>query len=615
MLVGAGLGSGSAYGADRTVGPGKTYATIQAAYNAADSGDTITVDDGTYAEDGGSGYLALTSDKNITIRSASGTATGVIVKAASSTSTVVCHTNGNLTLENLTIDGTGLTSISFGALHSNASSDNVTCTGCIWQNVPVPAKCFYNITGSNGTITFTGCTIAGGEIGLNLHATTTALVIDSTTITPAASGSLDCVAINTLSTVGSLTISNGSVLTAPLRSGLYIDKDCPSVTISDSTITGGTSANADAIHLNTADTVGTLSISGSTITCRGASGTCGALEIGGTATTLKITNGSTLDGGANGVGLLGYDGANFGMATWIYARDSTFTSSGMQAIYLQRSYNQIDIRDCTITSGDNGGSAAVFGTDPADTDADNPAPMGNLFFWGNTVTKTGTDGHCVLFGNGCGYGSIIGNTFIGGDWGLVIKGSRLHVLYNGVYTSASTPAATLASAQNCVFAHNTVVNGGGTAFHMGNDARTTTPPSALYNTVVNNVCQSTGGVALALDAGEYDDCVLDYNCYWRTDAGNLATVSGTACADLAAIRARWLALYAAETYGLNDAASVSVFPGVMHPSGGVFAVSPGSPVIGAGLGSGTMGSYAYPGYDPRWIDAGRMPGGPRRGRD
>ncbi len=599
-------GASAATAADRTVGSGKTYANIQDAYTAASSGDTITVDDGTYAENGTGGLLLLNADKNITIRSASQTASGVVIKAASSTNSVILHSNGNVTLQNVTIDGTGLTSATFGALHSNASGDDLTCTGVVWQNVPVASTCFYNITGSNGTVTFTGCTIAGGFIGVQLHATTTAVIIDSSSITPA--GTEDAVRVNTLSTIGTLTIRNGSVLTAPTRAALYVDKSVTTINITDSTLTGGTAANADAIHIHTGDTVTTLNISGSTVTARGASGTVGALEIGGTITTLKITASSTLAGGATGVGLLGYDGTNYGAGTWLKVRDSTITSGDQNAVYLQRAYNQIDFRDSTFTAGDSAAAVVVFGTDPADTDADNASPLGNIHFWGNTVTKTGASGHCALFGNGCGYGSVVGNTFTGGDWGLVVKGSRLFIQGNEVYTSAATPAMTLAGAQNCWAAGNTIVNGGGTGLHIGNDARTTTPPSALYNVVSNNIVQATGGVPLVTDAGEYDDCVLDYNLYYRTDSGNLGTISGTGCPDLAAIQARWLALYAAEGYGLNDAHSVSVDPLLVYPAGGVFAITSNSPAIGAAYGGGTLGAWQFPGYDYHWIDGAKRRG-------
>lgn len=598
-------GASAATAADRTVGSGKTYATIQDAYTAASSNDTITVDDGTYAENGAGGSLVLNADKNVTIRSSSGNAAGVIIKAASSTATVVSHTNGNITLENVTVDATNLSNNNFGALFSNASGDNITCTGVVFSNVATSTQAVMTIAGTNGTLTFTGCTIPTGKIAMRILAGFTTLIIDSSTVT--CTGAFDALLLGATGTT--VTIRNGSTITAGTRAGIWIGPGTiTTLNVTDSTVTGGTAANADAIHLDTGGTVTTLNISGSTVTARGASGTVGALEIGGTVTTLKITASSTLAGGATGVGLLGYDGTNYGAGTWLKVRDSTITSGDQNAVYLQRAYNQIDFRDSTFTAGDSAAAVVVFGTDPADTDADNASPLGNIHFWGNTVTKTGASGHCALFGNGCGYGSVVGNTFTGGDWGLVVKGSRLFIQGNEVYTSAATPAMTLAGAQNCWAAGNTIVNGGGTGLHIGNDARTTTPPSALYNVVSNNIVQATGGVPLVTDAGEYDDCVLDYNLYYRTDSGNLGTISGTGCPDLAAIQARWLALYAAEGYGLNDAHSVSVDPLLVYPAGGVFAITSNSPAIGAAYGGGTLGAWQFPGYDYHWIDGAKRRG-------
>lgn len=90
-----------AYGATRSVGPGKTYATPSLAAAAAQSGDIIAIDAGTYTDN-----TATWSASNLTIRSVGGTAhmrwlTGQIPNGKA----IWVITGANTTIENIEFSG------------------------------------------------------------------------------------------------------------------------------------------------------------------------------------------------------------------------------------------------------------------------------------------------------------------------------------------------------------------------------------------------------------------------------------------------------------------------------------------------------------------------------
>lgn len=609
------------------VGCGDTQAnacdTIQYAYNAASSGDTISVAAGTYAEDDAVQHnLYMDEAKDITIVSTSGVAADVVIKAASATTAAVDYRLGtHMTIRDVTFDGTGLTAGNNGVLRiGNAVANGVLeVSGCVWQNVDNAASCVYGTTGgSMASMTFTNCTMVGGVAGIRDYTTNTLLVIDSSTVAPADRATAAALRLQSAHT--SVIIRNGSTLTGNnnghgiLNTGDVVQG---SISITDSTVQSGTGSAADAIHLETGDTVTLLTIDNSTVTCRASGGQASAIELGGTATTIKIINGCTIDGGDNGAGLCGYDGTNYGTGTWIYCRDSTFTG-GLIPFWVPKYYAQVDVENCTFRGPDNSNNVVRLGVEVAAPGQENDHPLGLVRWVGNTVAKTGSSGHAMLFGDGCGSGLVTRNHISGGDYGIVVKSDNLEFAYNDIYHTGTNVGFYLAGAQECRVHHNSVYSTSGHAFDC--DQNQLTDP-CTHNVVTNNlfVTMASGANYAVLygngGSGDADEDQIDYNLYYAPHATKAFHIHGTDYATLAQYQAGWAAKYPSELFARNDANSVWGDPGWVYPGGGRFEVVPGSLAIGRAIGGGTLGAFSYLGYDPRWIDAGRMPGGPRRGRD
>lgn len=575
---------------DRTVGSGKSYANIQAAYAAAESGDTITVDDGTYAEDGTGGLLLLDADIAITIRSATGTATACIIRAASATSGVISHANGNLTLQHLTVDGTGVTGVGSTAIYSEASGDNITLTGVLSDNLGANTSFLNATTGTNGTITLTGCTVVSLTSGLIFASATTTVIIDSTTISAVTPVSLGA-AITTA------TIRNESALTATTGHGLTIAGNVTvgALNVTDSTITGGTGAGSDGIHLDTGDTVTTLTISGSAILCAAESGAAAALEIGGTCTALSVADSSTLSGGDAGVGLAAWDGTNYAAGTWLKLRGSTISSTGLSALVIPQALLQVDISGCTISSSDSADAAMILGEATVAEGSENAAPLGMLRFSDNSVSKAGTTGNCAHFGSGCGKGVVEGNQFTGGAMTVAIEFDYLKFAFNRVYNAAADGAAvSLLGAQYCVLRNNSIYTTGATALFFGpNNLADVTQ----QNFITNNIVVSTKATGQAIyhggEGGDSDavDNVLDYNLYYvPSNATSPFEITSTVYATLALLKAGWLAKYPGKIASLNDANSLYGNPYLIAPVSGNWNILRSSPAFGAASDGGDIGA-------------------------
>jgi len=148
-----------------TVGSGKTYSTIAAAIAAAQNGDTINVDAGTYTND----YASI--DKDITLQGVGGrvemVSTGPI-----SNGKAIFVTNGNVTINNFDFsgaqvsdeNGAGIKEESGNLVLNNDGFFN-NQMGVLTGNIDTAT-----LTVNNSEFAYSGVDSADGSIGHNLYA-------------------------------------------------------------------------------------------------------------------------------------------------------------------------------------------------------------------------------------------------------------------------------------------------------------------------------------------------------------------------------------------------------------------------------------------------------------
>lgn len=598
-------------GCNDEAGCGDTIAnacdTIEYAYtNRASSGDIISVGDGTYVENSGSNYLAIDLSKNVTIQPTDSPG-AVTIKNNGSTQYVVYHTNGNLTLSGITLDGTNVTTTTTGVVHSNASADDLTLTNCTWSNMGAGANCLYTLTGTNGTITIDGCTMTSAGFGVRINNALTSLVMIDTTVdsssgttgpimlgntgpttTTLTNCTFTCAATHCLniSCNTTLTATNCAFSTATNGHGVNVDNcNPPSITLINCTGTGGTSSSRDGLHIDSGDSVGTLTITGGTYTGRATSGSGGGIEFAGTVGKAILT-GVTIDGSSsNSFGIVGYDGSNYATIGYLRLEECIISASTLNPFYLPKNISGLDIVGCTINGSNSGATCGTVGIETA-LGAPNANPNGYLRFVGNTCTKAGTIGHNILFGDGCGIGLIADNTFVGGGYGPIFKAHDLEIAYNKVYHTGPHAAFYLSGAKRC-FAHNNSVyttSGHGILFNP-NQLPATTENCVVTNNIFFTASASQSAAYFgSLDETSADNCIIDYNLYYApNNVTNPFIIHNTNYATFAAFKAGWQAKYPGELFGLNDANSRYADPLITNPSTGDFSIPFSSPARGTGF--------------------------------
>ena len=302
------------------------YPTIQAALDAAASGDEVVVAPGTY-----SGWVAGGALQNVTLRSSDGPATTIINGAGA--------WRGIGSLNNTT---QGFTFTGSGSGIGLFPSDDSTTEDCVFAGFETAI-----VTGNfNGPDVVRNCTFDGN--GRGIHSVTELTVSDCTfrnhTIRALDSGFgdlvvTDCLFENNSADTSAAILINGAAAIATITNTDFVGN---AATAGDSGAVGGGSNNA-------------ITISGCTFTGNSAAGNGGAIATGvGTITLCTFNGNSANSGGA--LHLTGNAAANQCTVTENHAT----TSGGGVWIDGNATLTQGAI-DNNTTDGDGGGIACLGG--------------------------------------------------------------------------------------------------------------------------------------------------------------------------------------------------------------------------------------------------------------
>jgi parallel beta-helix repeat protein len=325
-----------------TVGPGKTFSTIQAAVNAAansSTADTIKIDPGTYAEQV-TIPSTITATNSLVITAASTTNKPTVKPTATLTGTqAIIDVNGatGVTIQNLVIDGGGTSSAWFGVFVEGGGSAtvqsntirNVTATASTGEDtgfgIRVGRSSLSGQSATTGTATITSNTITNyGKGGIDVANTGSSATITSNTVTGAGHKVGDNVALvqngieiddGATGKVSSNSVSkNGSAQTGFGSAGILLFQPGKGVTVSNNSL----SSNDVGIWVLDADspTISNNSASGSTfygiaLDSAGGSGVTGA----------TVSNNSCGSNLGDGINVANTSGSTF-------SNNSTSSNSG-----------------------------------------------------------------------------------------------------------------------------------------------------------------------------------------------------------------------------------------------------------------------------------------------
>lgn len=269
-----------------------------------------------------------------------------------------------------------------------------------------------------------------------------------------------------------------------------------------------------------------------------------------------------------------------------------------QGILAETYWDSVLIAGNTIAINKASGSTVgiAIGTDTAN----NATPIGRTRIAGNSVSYIGAaNSHGILIGPGCLGADVIGNTVVGADIGIVVKGdctvtdklaSCGKIVGNKVYGPRGIYLK--GSSKNLV-SHNTVVvtAGSGTAsLELESETRTASYTST-DNTVVENIFDAAGVAGYAIrdyaNSGVNVRNVYDYNVL-RAGTGGVFRVQATEYASLAALQAAWASDLLLSG---NDANSAVGDPKLIAPASGNFGLYAGSPAFGAAADGTSIGAW------------------------
>ena len=312
------------------------YATIQAAVNAAASGDTVLLADGTYA---GPGNVDIDfGGKSLTVTSQNGPAATVINCGGSSSANhraFYLHSGETgAVLSGLTLENGYESNSSGGALYLVTNS--VTVQNCVLENSTASsAGGVYSSNTGSGTTSLIGCTFSGnmaGGFGGGLYAssnsagatTLTDCTFSGNTSTSSNGGGayLNESGSGTTSLIGCTFSGNSSAISD--GGGLFNSNSSSStgtVTVTDCTFTGNSAASnlvgGGLFNSNSGSGSGTISVVNCLLTGNSAGGGGGIFNLNQSGGPITVTN-CTLTGNSAGTTLGGGGGIgnfNYGAAT------------------------------------------------------------------------------------------------------------------------------------------------------------------------------------------------------------------------------------------------------------------------------------------------------------